>query len=281
MKPILSVVIPHKNSAKSLRLLLETIPDQSRYQVIVVDDGSDAAETRNASSFCCLRKNTELIKNIGPEFNAGVARNIGLKRARGEWVLFADADDVFLHKAFDEIEKAVEKNPLADVVLFKCVSLKENGERGVRADALSALLNEFPKNSKTILYHWLVPWGKLIKRQLLVRGEVWFDSCLASNDVMFSTKLASLCDELAFYDFEIYCCYHNSSSLTSSINEVKALSRLEVLTRRNVALAKNRVPIRKDYGLNYFVHSKPFILSRKKIIVYYCWIKSFVFRLVG
>lgn len=274
--PFISIVIPHKNCAVLLERLLATIPDQERFQVIVVDDGSKLSELESVRNICKQRSFTQFVENPGPDFNAGVSRNIGLSKSRGEWVLFADSDDVFQEHAFYYVEKAAVHNENADVVLFRCASLTESGGRGARADYLLNLLKDFPENKDTILYEWLVPWGKLIRRDVLRSNDIWFDSCLASNDVMFSTKLATATRKVTVDSFEIYCCFHNAGSLTSSIDEAKALSRLGALARRNIVLRKNKVPIRKDFGLKYFFFSKPVFLSKEKINIYGLWFKSFI-----
>lgn len=90
--PLVSVVIPCWNGEAYLAEAISSALDQDhpRMEVIVVDDGSSDRSLEIARSF-------ERVVAI-PQANAGVsaARNAGLARARGEYILFLDADDRLL-----------------------------------------------------------------------------------------------------------------------------------------------------------------------------------------
>lgn len=88
-----SLVIPVFNSASSLRLLLEALEQQSLekpFEVIVVDDGSseDIAATVEEFSRKLNLKFLRQEQNLGP----AAARNLGIKAALGEIIVFTDAD---------------------------------------------------------------------------------------------------------------------------------------------------------------------------------------------
>jgi len=94
-QPVISVIIPTFNRSAVLASCLAALVNQSlhksKYEVIVADDGSeDSTEQfcRGLSpdfQFCYCRQ-----KNSG----AGAARNLGLSRARGRYVLFMNDDTV-------------------------------------------------------------------------------------------------------------------------------------------------------------------------------------------
>ena len=89
----LTIIIPHKNSTKTLIRLLDTIPSKKDVEIIVVDNGS------NSESIETLKRKIyhENIKVFYKDSDgwAGKARNVGLEQALGKWILFADADDYF------------------------------------------------------------------------------------------------------------------------------------------------------------------------------------------
>ena len=87
-----SIIIPHRDSLVLLERALLSIPDRNDIQIIVIDN------TPGELSFSTLEKIREnkiilLFSNI--EKGAGHARNIGLNKAIGKWLLFLDADDFF------------------------------------------------------------------------------------------------------------------------------------------------------------------------------------------
>jgi glycosyltransferase involved in cell wall biosynthesis len=91
---IFSVIIPHKNRPDLLQYCLNSIPRRKDIQIIVVDDNSDEDKV-NFNKFPGLDDEYVEIYLTKEGKGAGYARNMGLKHAKGKWLLFADADDFF------------------------------------------------------------------------------------------------------------------------------------------------------------------------------------------
>src|SRR5690554_5139845 len=107
-----SIIIPHKNRPVLLQKLLRSIPNRDDLETIIVDDNSDS-EIVDFHSFPGLTKpNTTIIYDkIGG--GGGYARNLGLKHARGQWIIFADSDDLFTSNLAHILEEY--KDNLEDV----------------------------------------------------------------------------------------------------------------------------------------------------------------------
>jgi glycosyltransferase involved in cell wall biosynthesis len=92
--PLVSVVIPAYNAAGTVRQAIDSVLNQTvaDLEVIVVDDGS-----RDATAQFVGKVDDPRVRLIS-QANAGVAaaRNAGIQEARGRWVAFLDADDVWL-----------------------------------------------------------------------------------------------------------------------------------------------------------------------------------------
>ena len=91
-----SIIVPLYNSGKYLEACLDSIRHQDidprRFEALVIDDCSTDRSVALASTYAAAMPNLHLITlaaNSGP----GIARNAGLRAARGEWVLFLDSDD--------------------------------------------------------------------------------------------------------------------------------------------------------------------------------------------
>lgn len=92
---VYSIIIPHKNIPDLLRRCLDSIPQRPDIQIIVVDDNSCSDKVDFAHFPGREREGVEIVytrEGLG----AGYARNVGLRHAKGRWLLFADADDYFL-----------------------------------------------------------------------------------------------------------------------------------------------------------------------------------------
>lgn len=90
--PFFSIIIPTYNRADLIGLTLDSVLSQQEasFEVLVVDDGSQDATAEVVGRYPDPR-----LRYL-PKENAerGAARNYGLARARGEYVLFLDSDDL-------------------------------------------------------------------------------------------------------------------------------------------------------------------------------------------
>lgn len=121
-KPVVSVVIPTYNRRRRLALVLDALATQTflpeRMEVVVVDDGStdDTTTWLGRTSFPFqLRPETQ--GNAGP----AAARNRGIERAQGEFVLFLD-DDVVPDPGLVEAHLASHRETNGDVVVLGTLS---------------------------------------------------------------------------------------------------------------------------------------------------------------
>lgn len=115
MTPLISVIVPVFNVESMLNTCVKSIVDQSykNLEIILIDDGS----TDSSSSLCDQWKNLDPRICVIHKQNGGLsdARNVGLSKARGDFLSFIDSDD-FLHADFfyDLINLSKEHN--ADIV---------------------------------------------------------------------------------------------------------------------------------------------------------------------
>jgi glycosyltransferase involved in cell wall biosynthesis len=111
-EPRVSVIIPAYNAARTIGDTLRSVRSQSLdgLEVFVVDDGSsdDTAERARAAG--------EAQVLAQPNGGPGRARNLALARARGRFVAFLDADDMWFPDALETLYGYAERYPEAAVV---------------------------------------------------------------------------------------------------------------------------------------------------------------------
>ena len=95
----LSIIIPHFNGSDLLATLLEFIPDDKKIQTIVVDDKSDSFHLK-AIEKLKYKYDFEFYENN--KFKSRLCRNIGLEKAKGKWIMFADSDDYFVDGFYEK-----------------------------------------------------------------------------------------------------------------------------------------------------------------------------------
>jgi glycosyltransferase involved in cell wall biosynthesis len=122
---LVSVIIPTYNRANTIRKAIESALFQTyrNCEIIVIDDGSTDETENIVFSINDNRLLYHKIVNSG----ANVARNTGLKKAKGEYIAFLDSDDEWLP---DKISKQMELIMLhdVDVVYSGFVCINEKGE---------------------------------------------------------------------------------------------------------------------------------------------------------
>jgi len=122
--PKISVVIPVYNKAAAIQTTLESVTSQKLsvpFEIVVVDDGS---RDQSGEIIRDLAQTDARIRYFFQE-NTGVsaARNYGVKQARGEWVVFLDADDLFLPGGLQELYQAttplhIQQTSISPVQIF-------------------------------------------------------------------------------------------------------------------------------------------------------------------
>lgn len=122
----ISVIVPIYNVEKYLSDCLESILGQTyeNLEIILVDDGSRDRSGEIAKQFADRDDRIILIHQENKGLSA--ARNRGLKRATGEWIVFADSDD-FLHKKMIELLHKTAVSEHASLAWCRYVNTNEDG----------------------------------------------------------------------------------------------------------------------------------------------------------
>ncbi len=221
-----SIIIPHKNIPELLERCLLSIPRRDDLQIIVVDDNSDPAVV-DFDHFPGLNDPAVEVLLTKEGKGAGYARNIGLGKAKGRMVLFADADDFFNYCVYDILDEY--QNSDADLVYFKANSVDSakftTANRGL---LINQLTDQFKHNQDKIsLYSAHAVWSRLFKRSLIVNNKIVFSEIPMANDIMFSIYCTFYAQTITVDDRALYCCTVRSGSIRTPVsNSRSAANRL-------------------------------------------------------
>lgn len=119
LKTELSVIIPIYNTEKFLEDCISSVLqlEDISYEIILIDDGS----TDNSSKICESYQKSypnKIIYHKQKNCGQGYARNIGLKKSKGEYVFFLDSDDLIIASEFVKVFK-IAKDKRLDLVIFE------------------------------------------------------------------------------------------------------------------------------------------------------------------
>lgn len=117
-----SVLVAVYNAAPYLRACLDSILHQSvdDLQILCVDDASTDDSAQILSEYATRDERVEVIR-LDQNQGQAAARNVALSRAKGEWVLMVDADDLLGEDALEEMERTMKRFPSADCIVLQLV----------------------------------------------------------------------------------------------------------------------------------------------------------------
>lgn len=232
MKIRYSIIVPNRNHPELLIRALASIPVREDTEVIVVDDASDPSFMDMKHYPGMERPDSQVVLTTEGK-GAGYARNVGLDRAKGEWLVFLDSDDFFMDGFMKLLEAHAEDTD--DIVFFGITSvfsdtLEPATRHKSRMDALSRYSNRPHLLDFYCRNICREPWGKMIRRSLVVNNSIRFDETFCANDVMFSAKTGQAARSVSYDPRIFYCLTDRKGNLTDLRleNARKTADRLDV-----------------------------------------------------
>lgn len=130
--PQFSIIIPAYNVADYLPACLDSVLDQdfSDYEIILVNDGSTDATSKICDEY---QKNHQIKVIHQPNSGLSEARNSGVQKATGKYLIFLDGDDFLTPGALTKIATALANfqkttKTQVDLLRFQCQDLLASGE---------------------------------------------------------------------------------------------------------------------------------------------------------
>lgn len=235
MKPQYSIIIPHRNIPKLLERSITSIPKRVDTQVLVVD-------------YCSSEKELLTIKKLELAFpwitfiysktakDAGAARNIGLEKATGKYIIFLDADDYFNYCINDLLNEY--KDIDFDMLMFNANSLDTDSYLfAYRGWVLNHIFEKVNKNREQALfdlkYIFNEPWCRFVKRDLIDQYNIKFDEQFIHNDLRFGYWTGFYAKKILLDNRAAYCVTNRHGSLSKQTSTDVWLIRTKTYAEKN------------------------------------------------
>ncbi len=116
--PVVSVIIPHYNRTRLLAETVDSVKKQSleAWEIIIVDDGSEETEWEKLQQ--SGEEKVRIFQRGSQPKGPSACRNIGIKEARGEYVIFLDSDDLLAPWCLESRIKDFRENPGFDFLVY-------------------------------------------------------------------------------------------------------------------------------------------------------------------
>ena len=217
-----SVIIPVYNIEQHLRQCLDSVAGQTLQdlEVICVDDGSTDTSPTILTEYA--RRDSRFQILTQPNAGPGVARNTGLARARGEYLIFLDSDDWFEPDFLERmVDKAAETG--ADVTICRAVEFDTGTGRELPSEWMlkdrylpgeAFAPEEVADHLFQFTYGW--PWDKLYRADFLRKTELSYPPLPNSEDLVFVFQSLALAERIAVVQAPLV--YHRVHRMTSVSN---------------------------------------------------------------
>ena len=218
----ISVIIPVYNSSEWVEACLESLAAQDfkDFEILAVDDHGQDDSMEKVRRFAAQHPEISL-KCLATERNSGPgeARNVGIRNAAGEYVIFIDADDtVSPHMLGRMLGKAREEG--AEMACCQALQIFPDGRR--------KLLENPPYRSKRqFLMHYVggVWNGWLVKSELVRRCGLQFPPFHASEDSAFAGAAILMANRVACVAEPLYNYLIHSQSVSQKKDNAKAAQK--------------------------------------------------------
>lgn len=235
---LFSIVIPVYNVEAYLEGCLFSVLNQtySNWEAILVDDGSPD----NCPQLCDKYAERDSRIIVVHKENGGLsdARNVGIKKALGEYVLFLDSDDELTPKALELFNDYVSKTN-ADIFVGNLIN--EDGSRYTRPSELPVGIvysgeNYFLSKNGDLATASVTP---IYRRAFLVENNIFFLKGVYHEDCEFTPRVYLAANKIVETDVEHYIRFIREGSITTKPDQRKNLADILYIAKRIVAFSYN------------------------------------------
>ena len=192
-----SIIVPAYNEEDRIGKCIDSLLKQTyrNVEIIVVDDGS----TDNTLSF--LKKYEKKIILISKKNGGqGSARNLGIKKSSGDYIMFVDSDDYIAENMTSKLVEKIE-NENADIAICDIYKIINN-----QKIYFKNFISFSENNVKNYMMSHPGPVGRLYKRELFVNNHLYFMENCIYEDLsvipllgIYAKKITYLSEAMYYY----------------------------------------------------------------------------------
>lgn len=220
---LISIIVPVYNGEAYIDRCVRSVllQEYREWELVLVDGASIDGTLRLCRAW---QKRDDRIRVFHTDENRGVSagRNMGMEKARGEYLFFLDADDWLMPDCLAKLYTQIQE---PDVDIAGCAFERCTGKdwevlyEGIRINGTEPLGQENPSGrlvegreflKEGILQQDTRCWSKLYRRRL-VEGHFFREDYTIGEDMLFLWEVSAGARKVSSSDYKGYCYYHNPS----------------------------------------------------------------------
>ena len=220
-KKIITFIIPAYNCEKYIRNCIKNLVNQdiNSYEIIIINDGSTDETGEICDYLASKNKKIKVIhkKNEGQ----GIARNLGIKEAKGEYIAFIDADDMPNIKSYGKAIQ-IAKKANSDWIICDWSEFNDDNDTAVihkdmyniekyKKLEIECILKNMALGKKRIQS---AVWNKIFKADIIKDHKIYFQSerTVISEDFLFNCEYSYYSKMPIWIDEVLYNYRQNNNS---------------------------------------------------------------------
>lgn len=253
MTNLISIIIPVYNAEHFLERCLNSLLSQTykNLEIIVVNDGSTDNSANIINQFA--KKNDRIIPIHQNNQGVSTARNLGLKKATGDYIGFVDADDEVLPEMYEILLKnALENNAAISHCGFEVVTKDSTVKFHGKGDFLVQDKNQGVQEILSGIRVEPSVWNKIYKKHLVENIEFPTDIKI-NEDLLFNINAFYAAETSVFQDVVLYKYINNGESASRSTFTVKKAQDIYEVAKRIKTIIKDK---ELEFSVNHFYAAK-------------------------
>lgn len=230
-----SVIIPVHNKLPHLDRSVYSVLNQTfeDFEILLIDDASTDGSEEKIKEYDDPR--IRLFHRDTPGPGGYAARNLGIKKAKHDWICFLDADDEWNPKHLEEKHEVIEEHQDVEIISTKWVSSK-NGEKSLNKnfDKIRGKYKNF--NLTDFLNFNSLIWTSAvtIKKELLLKSDLFPDGkCKRGGDLDTWVRCLDKSSKNIFIN-KIFAIYHKDVVNKVTDNKNKTVNLCGITTIENI-----------------------------------------------
>lgn len=207
-----SIIIPTYNVEKYIERCIESVKNQTfnSYEIIIIDSVSSDNTVEISKKY--VSDNIRFFQqkeNAGP----GGARNVGLNEAKGEYIIFLDADDYLNNNmVLEKLNNTISSNKPDVVYMGFQIS-------GNREELVIPTPENCTKKYKAALDKYANVWSKCWRRDLIEKNNIRFQEGRYYEDILFLYKSVMKSEDYLIADYPVHTYISGrKNSITTTLN---------------------------------------------------------------
>ncbi len=169
-----TIIVPVYNVEDYLRNCLNSLVnqdyDKNKYEIYIINDGSTDKSLEIIKKYEKKYKNIK-VNNFKNNKGVSYARNIGIKNAKGKYLMFCDADDTYELNTISKYMEVIEKEN-SDFVMSNYYITSNNKDIFVKTT--NYYQNKTITKKEIISYMTLTSCSKIIKKSLFIDNSIYY-----------------------------------------------------------------------------------------------------------